>query len=74
MRKIAGQRGFQVLPRRWAVERTFAWITKCRRLNLDYERRIEHSESMVALAMIGLMLRRLARSVPGSGVTGYNWR
>lgn len=74
VRKLEGQRGFAVLPRRWVVERTFAWITKCRRLALDYERRIDHAESMVHLAMIGLMLRRLARGVPGSAVTGYGWQ
>ncbi len=74
VRKREGQRGFEVLPRRWVVERTFAWITKCRRLVLDYERRIDHAEAMVQLAMIGLMLRRLARAVPTSDVTGYNWR
>jgi transposase len=73
VRKLEGQRGFVVLPRRWVVERTFAWITKCRRLALDYERRIDHAESMVQLAMIGLMLRRLARGVPGSAVTAYGW-
>ena len=73
VRKLEGQRGFTVLPRRWVVERTFAWITKCRRLSLDYERRIDHAEAMVKLAMIGLMLRRLARAVPGSDVTCYNW-
>lgn len=73
VRKLEGQRGFAVLPRRWVVERTFAWITKCRRLVLDYERRIDHAESMVQLAMIGLMLRRLARNVPGSAVTAYGW-
>ena len=73
MRKLEGQRGFAVLPCRWVVERTFAWVTKYRRLNLDYERRIDHAEAMVKLAMIGLMLRRLARAVPGSDVTAYNW-
>jgi transposase len=64
VRKPAGLHTFQVLPRRWVVERTFAWITKCRRLDHDYERLPEHSEAMIKWAMIGLMTRRLA---PGPG-------
>jgi transposase len=57
----ATQRGFAVLPRRWVVERTFGWLVKCRRLRCDYEQRLDHSEAMVQLAMIFLMLRRLAK-------------
>jgi len=57
-----GQHGFEVLPRRWVVERTFAWSTKCRRLDHNYERLIETSEAMVKWAMVGLMTRRLAPS------------
>jgi transposase len=60
VRKKEGQRGFEVLPRRWVVERTLAWITRCRRLAHDYERRTDHAEAMVTWAMIGLMVRRLA--------------
>ena len=45
--------------RRWVVERTFAWIVKCRRLDHDYERLPETSEAMIKWAMIGLMVRRL---------------
>jgi transposase len=60
VRKKPGQRTFQVLPRRWVVERTFAWVTRCRRLAWDYERSVAHSEAMVLWAMIGLMTRRLA--------------
>ena len=52
-------RGFVVLPKRWTVERTFAWLGKCRRLSKDYESLIESSEAMIRLAMIGLMTRRL---------------
>ena len=54
------------------VERTFSWITKCRRLARDYERTIAHSEAMVQWAMVGLMARRLARDA-GGDVTPYNW-
>ena len=50
---------FVVLPKRWIVERTFAWIGKCRRLSKDYEHSIASSEALIRLAMIGLMLRRL---------------
>jgi transposase len=53
-------RGFQVLPRRWVVERTFAWLTRCRRLARDYERKPEHAEAMIKIAMIRLMAARLA--------------
>lgn len=71
--KLEGQRGFTVLPRRWVVERTFAWLTHCRRLQVDYERRPDHAEAMIHWAMIGLMCRRLARATPGHTVTPYNW-
>lgn len=52
-------KGFVVLPHRWIVERTFAWLGKCRRLSKDYERKIAHSESMIRVASIHLMLRKL---------------
>jgi putative transposase len=53
--------GFQVLPRRWVVERTFGWLGRYRRLSKDYEELPETSESMIYAAMIHLMVRRLAR-------------
>ncbi|RIK25117.1 MAG: IS5 family transposase [Chloroflexi bacterium] len=56
------QQGFIVLPRRWVVERTLAWLNHCRRLSKDYEQLVTTSEAMVYIVMIRLMLRRLARS------------
>ena len=52
--------GFILLPRRWIVERTFAWFGHCRRLSKDYEYCPQSSEAMVYVAMIRLMTRRLA--------------
>ena len=52
-------KGFQLLPRRWVVERTFAWFEGYRRLSRDYERWPENSEAMVQLAMVRLMLNRI---------------
>jgi transposase len=56
----ADVKGFQVLPRRWVVERTFGWLARCRRLARDYERKTAHAEAMVKFAMIRLMAARLA--------------
>ncbi len=53
-------RAFEVLPRRWVVERTFAWISKHRRTVRDYERPPASHEAMILWAMIALMTRRLA--------------
>ncbi len=53
-------RGFQVLPRRWVVERTFAWISHNRRMSKDYERLAATSEAFIYVAMTRLMVRRLA--------------
>lgn len=60
VRRDPGQRGFQVLPRRWVAERSFAWMGRCRRLTRDYERKPEHAEAMIKIAMIRLMAARLA--------------
>ena len=66
VRKPDGQRGFEVLPRRWVVERTFGWLMGYRRLVRDYERLPEHSESMIRWAMINTMSARLARGKPAT--------
>jgi putative transposase len=55
-----GVKGFVILPKRWIVEPTFAWIARCRRHSTDYERNPESSEAMIYITMIQLMLRRLA--------------
>ncbi len=58
--RIPGTKGFVVLPRRWVVERTFGWLGRWRRLSKDYEHLPEVSEAMVTLAMIRLMVHRVA--------------
>ncbi len=58
--KPADQRGFVVLPKRWIVERTFAWLGRYRRLSKDYEQNTKSSEAWIYLAMIHVMVRRLA--------------
>ena len=60
--RLAPPTGFQVLPRRWVVERTFAWLGQNRRLSKDYEYLCETSETFIYVAMIRLMLRRIART------------
>lgn len=65
-----GQRGFAVLPRRWVVERTFGWFGRYRRLSKDYEYLPTTSETMLYIAMINIMLRRLASSSVASQPLG----
>jgi putative transposase len=57
VRRLAGQPGFTVLPRRWVVERTSGWMIRWRRLVRDYETRLDVSEAMIHIALGGLMLR-----------------
>jgi len=59
--RLLPRRGFEVLPRRWVVERTFAWLSHDRRMSKDYERLCSTSESFVYAAMTRLMVRRLVR-------------
>jgi transposase len=54
-------KGFEVLPRRWVVERTFAWLGRCRRLAKDVEKSIASAEAWIMIAHIRLITRRLAR-------------
>jgi len=56
------QKGFLVLPRRWVIERTFAWLNHHRRMSKDYEQLVETSETFIYIVMIRIMLRRLAPS------------
>lgn len=60
VKRTDGQKGFHVLPKRWVVERTFGWLGRHRRLSKDYEKLPATSETLIRLAMIKLMLRRLA--------------
>ena len=52
--------GFEVIARRWVVERTFGWMIRWRRLVRDYEKRLDVSEAMIHVAMGALLLRRVA--------------
>jgi len=61
VKKAADEAGFKLLPRRWVVERTFAWLGRARRLCKDYEELTDNSEAMLQIAMIRLMLHRLCR-------------
>lgn len=54
--------GFEVLPKRWIVERTFAWLSRFRRLARDFERHARTAAAFIHLAMIRIMLKRVARS------------
>jgi transposase len=66
VRKPADQRGFAVIPRRWAIERTFGWLTAHRRLARDYERNPAVSEAMIRWAAINTITRRISRGRPAT--------
>ena len=61
VKRPEGTKGFLLLPKRWIVERTFGWFGRYRRLAKDYEYLTQTSEAMIRVAMIHLMVRRLAR-------------
>jgi len=63
VRKNKDAKGFDILPRRWVVERTFAWMGRCRRLSKDYERRTDTSMGWVTLSACRFLMRRIAREM-----------
>jgi len=60
IRRHDGKKGFEVLPRRWVVERIFGWMTRWRRLVHDYKRRVDVSQAMIFVAMGANLIRRNA--------------
>ena len=66
-----GVKGFAVLPKRWVVERTFAWNGRYRRHSRDYERRTDSSESMLRISSLNLLLKRLA---PQKNMPAFRYR
>ncbi|EHH13641.1 putative transposase [Mesorhizobium amorphae CCNWGS0123] len=60
IRRSDDQKGFQILPRRWVIERTFGWMTRWRRPVPDYEQRIDVSHAMILVAMGGNLIPRNA--------------
>jgi transposase len=71
VRRPKGSEGWVKLPIRWTVERTFAWLNKCRRLSVDREKSTRSAEAMIRLAMIHLMLNRLC---PKDGDAEFRYR
>lgn len=67
----AGVKGFTLLPKRWVVERSLAWLGRCRRHSKDYERRNDSSEAMARVSALHLMLRRLA---PREDAPAFHYR
>lgn len=65
-------KGFNVLPKRWIVERTIAWLVRNRRLVKDYERKVQTTETFIEIVMIRLILRRLARAATNLTITRSN--
>lgn len=66
VKRPKGQRGFVLLPKRWVVERSLAWLERCRRNSKDYERLTSSSAAMIQISMIQLLLHRLRPSRPHS--------
>jgi putative transposase len=64
IKRKKGINGFQLLPHRWKVERTFAWLGRHRRMSKDYEKLSQTGEALIHVIMIGLMLRRRAAAAP----------
>jgi len=62
LQRLEGQKGFVVWPKRWMVERSFAWLFQSQRLTKDYEFTIRSSKAWIDLAMISRMVRRLAKA------------
>jgi transposase len=60
VKRVAGAAGFQLLPRRWVVERTLAWLNRNRRLAKDFEASIASAKAWVYIASVQLLIRRLA--------------
>jgi transposase len=71
VRRPRGAEGWVKLPVRWTVERTFAWLSKCRRLSVDREKSTRSAEAMIRLAMIQMMLNRLC---PKEGQAEFHYR
>jgi transposase len=61
VKRLSGTHGWSQQPKRWIVERTFAWLLRNRRLVVDYERKVQTSETLIEVAMIRLLLARLGR-------------
>lgn len=61
VKRSDGAEGFEVIPRRWVVERTFAWLNRCRRLAKDWEKTIESSKAWILIAHIRTLTRRIAK-------------
>jgi transposase len=61
--RAPGMRGFSVQPRRWVAERSFAWLVRNRRMAKDYERKVQTSETLIELAAIRLLLRRVVNHI-----------
>lgn len=69
VKRTDDSKGFQLLPKRWVVERTFSWLSNYRRLSRHYAYWDETGEAMIHLAMIHVMLRRLTKEKPLTGTT-----